>query len=130
MRKWKNSSYNQFLCSSTLLFFILSLFYTLLLALNSQQIGAVSMEEMPSTKYEIENFTGVNDFGLWRLKMKALLVHQGCLEALKGEVAMNVALSTAEKTNMIEKAHNTILLSLGDKVLWHVSKETTTSGLW
>lgn len=94
-----------------------SLVYTLLLALNSQQIGAVSMEEMPSTKYEIEKFTGVNDFGLWRLKMKALLVQQGCLEALKGEASMNVVLTVAKKTNMIEKAHSAILLSLGDKVL-------------
>src|SRR3954464_10360508 len=88
------------------------------------------MEKMPSTKYEIENFTGVNDFGLWRLKMKALLVQQDCLEALKGEAAMNAELMAAEKTNMIEKAHIAILLSLSDKVLQQVSKETATSGLW
>ena len=85
---------------------------------------------MPSTKYKIEKFAGVNNFDLWRLKMKALLVQQGCLEALKGEEAMNVVLTVAEKTTVIEKAHNTILLSLGDKVLRHVSKEMTTSGLW
>src|SRR4051812_1674547 len=85
---------------------------------------------MPSTKYEIEKFTGVNDFGLWRLKMKSLLVQQGCLEALKGEAAMNAALTAEEKTTMIEKAYNAILLSLGDKVLRQISKETTTSGLW
>ena len=72
---------------------------------------------MPSTKYEIEKFTGVNDFGLWRLKMKALLVQQGCLEALKGDAAMDAALTKKEKTTMIEKAHSAILLSLGDKVL-------------
>src|ERR1043165_6858836 len=85
---------------------------------------------MPSTKYEIEKFTGVNDFGLWRLKMKSLLVQQGCLEALKGESAMNETLTAAEKTTMIEKAPNAILLSLGDKVFRQVSKETTTTGLW
>src|SRR4051812_40921938 len=43
---------------------------------------------------------------------------------------MNAELTTAEKTNMIEKAHSAILLSLGDKVLRQVSKETTASGLW
>src|SRR3954467_5783365 len=85
---------------------------------------------MPSIKYEIENFIRVNDFGLWHLKMKALLVQQGCLEALKGEAAMNAALTTAEKTTMIEKAHNAILWSLGDKVLRQVSKEMKASGLW
>ena len=47
------------------------------------------MEKMSSTEYEIENFTGVNDFGMWRLKMKALLVQQCCLEELKGETTMN-----------------------------------------
>jgi len=47
----------------------------------AQQIGAVSVErflssiqEMGSTKYEVEKFTGQNDFRLWRLKMRALLV--------------------------------------------------------
>ena len=85
---------------------------------------------MPSTKYEIEKFTGVNDFGLWRLKMKALLVQQGCLEALKGATTMDAALTEREKTAMIGKAHSAILLSLGDKVLRQVSKETMASGLW
>src|ERR1044072_4176501 len=88
------------------------------------------MEKMPSTKYEIEKFTGVNDLGLWCLKMKALLVQQGCLEALKGESTMNEVLTTAENMAMIEKAHGAILLSFGDKVLRQVSKETTAAGLW
>lgn len=43
---------------------------------------------------------------------------------------MNVVLTAAEKTNMIKKAHNAILLSLGDKVLRQVSKETTAAGFW
>ena len=96
----------------------------------SQQIGAVSVEKMSSIKYEIEKFTGVNDFGLWRLKMKVLLVQQGCLEALKGVAAMDVALKDREKLTTVEKAHNANLLSLGDNVLQRVLKETTTSGLW
>lgn len=43
---------------------------------------------MSSIKFEIEKFTGVNDFGLWRLKMRALLVQQGLLKALKGVETM------------------------------------------
>src|ERR1044072_3165040 len=43
---------------------------------------------------------------------------------------MNEALTAAEKKAMIEKAHSAILLSLGDKVLRQVSKETTAVGLW
>ena len=38
--------------------------------------------EMGSTKLEVEKFTDENDFHLWRLKMRALLVHQGLDEAL------------------------------------------------
>jgi len=41
-----------------------------------------------STKYEVEKFTGQNDFGLWQLKMKALLVQQGLVEALDGEAKL------------------------------------------
>ena len=75
------------------------------------------MEKMPLKKYEIEKFTRVNDFGMWRLKMKALLVYHGYLEALKGAKAMDAALTDKEKTTMVEKSHRAILLSLGDKVL-------------
>ena len=50
-------------------------------------------------KYETENFTGVNDFGMWRLKMKALLVQLGCLEALKEVAAMDVVLTKNGKND-------------------------------
>lgn len=46
--------------------------------------------KMSSTKYKIEKFTSVNDFGLWRLNMQILLVQQGLLEALKGSQKINV----------------------------------------
>lgn len=37
---------------------------------------------MSMPKLEVDKFTGENDFHLWRLKMRALLVHQGLEEAL------------------------------------------------
>ena len=39
----------------------------------------------------------VYNFGLWHLKMKTLLVQQGCLEALKGAAAMDDALKDKKK---------------------------------
>lgn len=72
---------------------------------------------MSLAKYEMKKFTSVNDFSLWRLKMQALLVQNGLLEALKGEDGMDVALSEREKTTMVEKVHNAVVLNLGDKVL-------------
>ena len=43
---------------------------------------------MGTAKFEVEKFTGSNDFGLWRLKMRAFLVHQGLEDALKGAVGL------------------------------------------
>nr|KYP53379.1 Retrovirus-related Pol polyprotein from transposon TNT 1-94 [Cajanus cajan] len=85
---------------------------------------------MGSTKYEVEKFTGQNDFGLWRLKMRALLVHQGLVDALAGEAKAENATVDEERKKMQEKAHSAIILSLGDKVLRQVSKEKTAAGIW
>jgi len=85
---------------------------------------------MASAKYEVEKFTGQNNFGLWRLKMRALLVHQGLEEALQGETALNAKLEERDKKILMDKAHSEIILSLGDKVLRQVSKEKTTTGIW
>ncbi|KAK2453266.1 hypothetical protein QL285_000978 [Trifolium repens] len=40
------------------------------------------------SKFDIEKFTGSNDFGLWKVKMKAVLVHNKCVEALKGKTRL------------------------------------------
>nr|GEV42210.1 retrovirus-related Pol polyprotein from transposon TNT 1-94 [Tanacetum cinerariifolium] len=41
--------------------------------------------KMSSHKFELEKFNGSNDFTLWKVKMRALLVQQGCAAALEGE---------------------------------------------
>ncbi|KAJ0869659.1 putative RNA-directed DNA polymerase [Helianthus annuus] len=64
------------------------------------------------------------------MKMKALLVHNGVVDALKGEDKLPVGLSDKEKKEIMEKAHSEIVLSLGDRVLREVSKETTAAGIW
>jgi hypothetical protein len=94
---------------------------------------------MASTKFELEKFDGRNDFGLWRLKMRALLVHQGLLDALRGVNPLTLPTDASEKDKkendvkwkgILDKAHSTIILSLGDRVLREVSKETTVAGIW
>lgn len=71
--------------------------------------------------------------------MRALQVHQGVMNALKGgEVVVhantppdNKALKIEEKgIGMMEKAHSAIILSLGDRVLREVSNETIATGVW
>lgn len=84
---------------------------------------------MVSTKFEIEKFDGKNGFNLWRVKMRALLVHQGINEALRGEANLPATLTDKEK-DILEKAHSAIILSLGDRVLREVTKEATAAGVW
>ncbi|KAK2454604.1 hypothetical protein QL285_002148 [Trifolium repens] len=82
------------------------------------------------SKWDIEKFTGSNDFGLWKVKMKALLIHHKCVEALKGIAQMSATLSDEEKKDMDEKALSSIILCLGDKVLREVAKETSAAAMW
>ncbi|KAL8463284.1 hypothetical protein ACS0TY_034072 [Phlomoides rotata] len=86
---------------------------------------------MVTTRFDIEKFYGKMDFGLWRIKMKALLVHQGLVDALKGDSGESLitdgeesSSDAAERSKMMEKAHSAIILCLGDKALRKVSKES------
>ena len=85
---------------------------------------------MGTAKFKVEKFTGSNDFGLWRLKMRALLVHQGLDDALKGMSGLLETMSNQDKKALMEKAHGAVILSLRDKVLRNVSKERTAAGIW
>nr|KYP64658.1 Retrovirus-related Pol polyprotein from transposon TNT 1-94 [Cajanus cajan] len=85
---------------------------------------------MGNTKYDIEKFSSENDFGLWRIKMEAILIQQGCAEAIKGDEKMVSSLTQKEKTNMIEKARSAIILCLGDKALREVAREKTAAAMW
>ncbi|KAI3711799.1 hypothetical protein L1987_70345 [Smallanthus sonchifolius] len=85
---------------------------------------------MASAKFALEKFYGRNDFSLWRVKMRALLVHNDIVDALKGEDNLPENLSEKEKKEIMEKAHSEIVLSLGDRVLREVSKEVTAAGIW
>ncbi|KAK2447548.1 secreted RxLR effector protein [Trifolium repens] len=82
------------------------------------------------SKWDIEKFTGSNDFGLWKVKTRAILIQQKCEQALKGVEHMPADLSDTEKTEMDEKALSAIILCLGDKVLREVAKEKTAAAMW
>lgn len=82
------------------------------------------------SKWDIEKFTGSNDFGLWKVKMRAILIQQKCVEALKGEAQMPAHLTPVEKAEMNDKAVSAIILCLGDKVLREVARETTDVSMW
>ena len=62
-------------------------------------------------------------------KMKALLVQQGLSKALKGTEAQPTMMSNEENDELMEKAHGTTLLHLGNEVLHEVVEEDTTTKL-
>jgi len=51
-------------------------------------------------------------------------------KTLKGECALPVTMSQAEKTQMVDKARSAIVLCLRDKVLRDVAKEPTATSMW
>ncbi|GJR68922.1 hypothetical protein Tco_0014987 [Tanacetum coccineum] len=69
---------------------------------------------------------GKNDFGLWQIKMHALMVQQGCDVALE---TLPVDMEAGEKAALMKKAYNTLVLCLGDRVLREVTKKTTAAGI-
>ena len=77
----------------------------------------MATKALSTARFEIEKFNEKNDFSLWRVKMRALLVQQGLWKALKGKNALPETLSDEKKEDLLEWAHSAILLSLGDVVL-------------
>lgn len=87
-----------------------------------------------ATRLEVEKLTDKVDFGLWKVKMEALLTQQGLYEAL---VKKKPSPSGKEKEDKSEeftqidaKARSIILLCLGDKALREVSRETSAVAVW
>nr|GEU94014.1 retrovirus-related Pol polyprotein from transposon TNT 1-94 [Tanacetum cinerariifolium] len=78
-------------------------------------------------EFDIENFDGTGDFGLWRIKMRALLIQHGCEAALE---VLPADMEAQTKVELNKKAHSDVILCLGNKVLREVTGETTTAGVW
>ncbi|GJZ49606.1 hypothetical protein Tco_0603796 [Tanacetum coccineum] len=79
------------------------------------------------TRFDIEKFDGKNDFGLWQIKMRALMAHQGCDVALE---TLPTNMEADEMAALMKKAYSTLILCLGHRVLREVTKETTAIGIW
>ncbi|GJU02589.1 zinc finger, CCHC-type containing protein [Tanacetum coccineum] len=82
---------------------------------------------MTGAKFDIEKFDGTGDFGLWRVKICALLIQHGyeaALEVLPADMEAQV------QAELNKKAHSAVILCLGNKVLREVIGETTVAGVW
>ncbi|KAH9753276.1 hypothetical protein KPL71_015010 [Citrus sinensis] len=93
---------------------------------------------MASTIIDLKKFNGDNDFYLWSLKMRAILIQQGLDSALDDEQDPMAKKEKGEGSSSLgrdqriinNKAHSTIILHISDEVLREVSKERSASGLW
>ena len=85
---------------------------------------------MAMAKFDIEKFNGNNDFGLWRLKMKAVMMQQGLWDVLKGGKEEAEEKTDIKKSNLHDKAYGTLILNLSDRVLREVSKLETAAKVW
>ncbi|KAL1540303.1 hypothetical protein AAHA92_24674 [Salvia divinorum] len=77
---------------------------------------------MAATRFEAEKFSRKNDFGLWQIKMKALLIQQGLGDSIqpiklkeKREWDLD-AKEAVKKKDVADRAHNAIILSLTNKL--------------
>ncbi|GJR44178.1 hypothetical protein Tco_1312281 [Tanacetum coccineum] len=62
------------------------------------------------TRFDIKKFDGKNDFGLWKIKMGALMVHQGCDAVLE---TLPADMEAGEKDALMKKAYSTLNLEFG-----------------
>ena len=73
---------------------------------------------MAGAKFEIEKFTGQNDFGLWKVKMKVILMQQGAWKILKDGKPLSIEnlqeRETAEMEELEYKAYSTLLLYINE----------------
>ena len=87
---------------------------------------------MSLSKHEIEKFTNGGDFSLWKLKMRALLVHQGLESALEEDdpEAPSTSVFDEKRKHIQNRTHSTLILSLSDSILREISEEKIALGIW
>ena len=80
-------------------------------------------------KIVVEKFNRNVNFGMWQLKMEAILVQDGIDLALQG--AKNVSNSTSKEdlASMDKKARSSIILNLSYEVLREVATKTTSKSI-
>ncbi|GJW66597.1 retrovirus-related pol polyprotein from transposon TNT 1-94 [Tanacetum coccineum] len=74
-----------------------------------------------------EKFDGTGDFGLWRIKMRVLLIQHGCKAVLE---VLPVDMEAEAKDEINKKAHSAVILCLGNKVLREVTEEMIAAEVW
>ncbi|CAM6117594.1 unnamed protein product [Calypogeia fissa] len=83
--------------------------------------------KVTSAKYDVEKFTGHNNFTLWQVQMQDVLVSQGLGVILKGKPE---SMTNEDWEDYSARALSMIRLHLGQEVLLQVYTEDTPIKLW
>ena len=81
-----------------------------------------------STKFDVMKFNGSENFGLWQIRVKDLLVQQGMVNALYGTKPEGMV--DIDWKELEVKAVASIQLCLGDDVMYHVMDEESPAAVW
>jgi len=85
---------------------------------------------MSNTKYEVEKFTGKNNFSLWQRRMKDIMIQQGVSKALDGKTKKPAEMTDSVWDDLDAKAASSIRLNLGDEVIHNVLDSETAEAIW
>ena len=72
---------------------------------------------MSNTKYELEKFTGKNNFWLWQRRMKHILIQHGVSKALLRQKKKPEKINEKDWEDLDAKISSAVCLNLGDEVI-------------
>lgn len=88
------------------------------------------MAKISNAKFEVEKFNGKNNFELWKLKARDMLVQQGLHRALDGKAKKPAGMDDDDWEDLDMRALSSIRLCLADEVLFNIVGEKTAAGIW
>ena len=110
--------------------FSLNLFFPLLIAALSTTTGIrarFTMARVFSVKFEVVKFDGIGNFGIWKRRVKDLLVQQGMVKALYGMKPKSM--EVADWKELEAKVVDIIRFCLANEVMYHVMDDESLAGI-
>lgn len=81
-------------------------------------------------KFKVEKFDDMNNFWLWHIKIKVLLVQYSIDEAQEGEVTLALTLLNAKTRSIMAKTLSIMQTILSNKVIQEVCNKNLVPKLW
>ena len=88
------------------------------------------MAKLQSSKFEVEKFSGKNNFELQKLKIHDLLMQQGVVKALLGKTKQFASITDDDWDEMDARELSVIRLCLANDVVFNIVSQKTIVSLW